>query len=745
MASPISTARIVKVADFELDLQSGELSRNGTRVVLAQQPFRLLVALIREPGIVLTREDLQRELWPEGTFVDFELGLNAAVKRLREALGDSATSPRFIETLPRRGYRFIATVQDGFKEPDRVHPGTAVSGVDNDGRAVLPPPVRADDASSQPAQSTRPAPVGRLPPRALKAGLIVLAATGLIAFTFSRGTVREGAGAPGARSARMTNVGTVRLAALSADGETVAYTRADGVQESLWIRKAGESNFVQLLDPVHGWFRSLTLSSDGFVYYNIIRAIDTAAGLHRVSIETGSIEKISDTAAACAFSPDGSRLAYVSTTSMGIRESHVVIRDANLANPRTLAVRRAPETFVKELKPAWSPDGTQLAVFETSKGAGPDLRLLLLDARDGNVRSVMTLGLVQVSGVLWLPDGDGLVVSARERRASPRRLWHVSIASGAKRPITHDLSDYTLAGVTPDGRSLVAVRGDVARGFWAAALNDLSGARQIAVDSGSLGGLEGIAWAPDDRLLYATANSENVDIWSVDWRTNRRRQLTSDSAEDYQPTVSSDGETVAFVSTRSGVPSIWSMSIDGSNQRQLTTGADSRPSFSPDGRWIAFQRDQVDTLPFKVWRVPTDQGGPTPLATDHTMRPAVSPDGKLIAHYWMTPEQWTLAVTAVSGGLPVRQFPLSPTHLDRVVRWSPDSRALAFIDGVGGVSNIWIQPLEGGSPQRLTNFTEGTMNTFDWSRDGSKLAWVRTTEVHDVVSIDLDAPDSVRR
>jgi Tol biopolymer transport system component len=79
------------------------------------------------------------------------------------------------------------------------------------------------------------------------------------------------------------------------------------------------------------------------------------------------------------------------------------------------------------------------------------------------------------------------------------------------------------------------------------------------------------------------------------------------------------------------------------------------------------------------------------------------------------------------------------------VRWTSDGRALAFIDGAGGASNIWMQPLDGGSPQRVTSFPEGTINTFDWSRDGSKLAWVRTTEVHDVVSIDLDAREDGKR
>jgi Tol biopolymer transport system component len=270
-------------------------------------------------------------------------------------------------------------------------------------------------------------------------------------------------------------------------------------------------------------------------------------------------------------------------------------------------------------------------------------------------------------------------------------------------------------------------------------VNDLGGARQVAAESGNLGGLEGVAWAPDDHLLYATAESNNVDIWSVDTRTNLRRQLTMDPAEDYQPTVSSDGR-IAFVSTHDGAPAIWVMSMDGTGARRLTTGVDTRPSFSPDGRWIAFQRDTVDTLPVTVWRVPSDTGAPSRVTTHHTIRPSVSPDGTSIAHYWMTPEQWMLAVTAATGGLPVRTFPLSPTHLERVARWSPDGQALAFIDGVGGVSNIWLQPLNGGDPRKLTNFPEG-VTTFDWSRDGSKLAWTRTTEVRDVVTVDLEARD----
>jgi len=96
---------------FALDLETGELKKDGVRIRLQNQPFQILKKLVEHPGRVVTREDLRHHLWPEDTFVDFESGLNTAANRLRLALSDSAESPRYVETLPRVGYRFIAPVE----------------------------------------------------------------------------------------------------------------------------------------------------------------------------------------------------------------------------------------------------------------------------------------------------------------------------------------------------------------------------------------------------------------------------------------------------------------------------------------------------------------------------------------------------------------------------------------------------------------------------------------------------------
>src|ERR1700722_18417330 len=110
MAQPAANPRVVRFGLFEIDLDSRELRKSGMRIKLQEQPFLILALLVERRGAIVTREELQRKLWPGDTFVDFDLSLNSAVKKLRQALNDDSGNPRFVETLYRRGYRFIAPV-----------------------------------------------------------------------------------------------------------------------------------------------------------------------------------------------------------------------------------------------------------------------------------------------------------------------------------------------------------------------------------------------------------------------------------------------------------------------------------------------------------------------------------------------------------------------------------------------------------------------------------------------------------
>src|SRR5512134_2055894 len=111
MNESVSSRRMVRFGVYELDLASGELRKGGLKIRLSGEPFQVLAMLLERSGQVVTREELQKKLWPEGTFVDFDHSLNTAINKIREALGDSAENPRFVETLSRRGYRFIASLE----------------------------------------------------------------------------------------------------------------------------------------------------------------------------------------------------------------------------------------------------------------------------------------------------------------------------------------------------------------------------------------------------------------------------------------------------------------------------------------------------------------------------------------------------------------------------------------------------------------------------------------------------------
>jgi cholera toxin transcriptional activator len=140
MTVPIQVRRY-RFGVFEADMATGELRRQGVRIKLNAQPFQVLCLLLSRPGELLTREEISRELWPDGTFVDYEHGVNAAINRIREALGDSAASPRFVETLARRGYRFVAPVEPVVSQGDRVAIAEAPMEVPSEQVAVEAPLV----------------------------------------------------------------------------------------------------------------------------------------------------------------------------------------------------------------------------------------------------------------------------------------------------------------------------------------------------------------------------------------------------------------------------------------------------------------------------------------------------------------------------------------------------------------------------------------------------------------------------
>src|ERR1700691_458643 len=174
-------AGLLRFGVFEVDLAAGELRKNGARVRLQEQPFQVLALLLRNAGRVVTRDELREKIWPADTFVDFDHSLNTAVNKIREALGDSASSPRFIETLARRGYRFIAPVQREAQSSPQTGAEPAAA------KTTAPVPQQSNQGSQQEVDASplHPELDVPIPRRGLTRGLFALIQVMYLSFYLS--------------------------------------------------------------------------------------------------------------------------------------------------------------------------------------------------------------------------------------------------------------------------------------------------------------------------------------------------------------------------------------------------------------------------------------------------------------------------------------------------------------------------------------------------------------------------------
>ena len=217
-----------------------------------------------------------------------------------------------------------------------------------------------------------------------------------------------------------------------------------------------------------------------------------------------------------------------------------------------------------------------------------------------------------------------------------------------------------------------------------------------------------------------------------------RRQLTSSSRNNFFPAVAKDGQSVVFVSNRTGHANIWKMDIDGGHQTQLTYGdADYRPLLSPDGNWLLYTRSLAHSNLGTLLKIGVNGNDPIPLSTQVWLHD-LSPDGKLL----VLQTKAGSAVVPFTGGEPARMTNVPKTHTylpegSPPVLWSPDGSALTYVETTNGVSNIWSQPLSHGQlhgpAQQLTKFVSDLIFWFAWSHDGKQLAICRGSVRSDVV------------
>jgi Tol biopolymer transport system component len=576
-------------------------------------------------------------------------------------------------------------------------------------------------------------------------GLLIAAAVGFVALVGAAAYWRMSAGSSGSPVVRpfdsvslnrLTTTGTAGLAAISDDGRYVAYVVTEDGKAGLWLRQVATSSNVQIVPSADVRYTGVSFSPDGsHVYYSFYPAGENLGVLYQVPVLGGGARRVMDDVdGEISFEPGGRRFAFVRGYP-DRQESAVMVADAEGANPKPLATRRAPNRFLLQSL-AWSPDGRAIAV-PADRSQDLQSEVVLVDAASGDLRTLGTHAWRRITHVAWLPDGQALLVNGQEAAGeASSQIWLMSVPDGEVRRVTNDLSTYAGLSLSADGKTFVSVRNELRARIWVLDSVGREDARAITTGAAADEGVQGMSWTPDGRLVFTSAAGGNSDIWVMDADGRNRVQLTSDPAHDTWPGITADGRQIIFVSERGGARGVWVMRIDGGEQRRLGSAiVGPRPSLSADGRWVFYSSEG------KNFRIPVEGGNPLEIGSGASggdalpegfHEPVPSPDGTMVAGHYTDREQRgeRIAVLPMDGG-PARRFPtvLIPAQ------WSGDGKSLIYTVSRGGATNLWRQSLAGGPAEQVTKFSDETIFRYAMSHDQKRWAIVRGNTSSDVVLV----------
>jgi Tol biopolymer transport system component/DNA-binding winged helix-turn-helix (wHTH) protein len=519
--------RIIHFSLFELDLAAGELRRNGAKVRLQEQPLQILITLLERPGELVRREELRAKLWPADTFVDFDHGLNAAVRRLRDALGDSAETPRFVETVARRGYRFIGPVQ-GLMSPTGE-----------------PCPLGGSET-----QSARKPQWLRI---ALVAGILLLAVGTIWWF------LRPAQPKPQLTERRLTanpDDAPVTSGVISPDGKYLAFTDKTG----FYLRQvdSGETHAVPLPKgfdaQAESWFPDST--------HLVVSSVDDPKkppSLWEVSIMGGTPRKLYDDGAFARVSPDGSKIAFLRSEN---EEIWLMQADGDSA-------RKIVSEEESGFGPvAWAPDGMRFAYVRTKYHYGSyelDTQIQVYDV--SSARSEVVLPLSELADDIGWANGGRLIYSLREPQPNVEdfNLWWVQLdartsrALGSGTRITSGQGSTRGISITRDGRRVALWRRTRQPDVYLTHLDgqgkSFSKPQRLTLDERQD---YPWSWTPDSKAVLFTSNRDGAfHIFKQGIDQTQPELLVGGSDDLYMPRLSPDGSVMLYlVTTKMGEPSV---------------------------------------------------------------------------------------------------------------------------------------------------------------------------------------------
>ena len=539
------------------------------------------------------------------------------------------------------------------------------------------------------------------------------------------------------RMTRLTSTGNVAFVDMSADGKYVAYRDGDAGKESLWVQQVATSQSVRVLGPVSG-LEAVRFTPDGnYLYYEQGYLNEWTSSLYRIAVLGGAPEKIAtdlsnlrDYPNSIDFSPDGKEVVFARHKDT---ENDLVTAHADGGGERRILTLQASETigFV-----AWAPDGQTIAFAIDEANIGAPNCIAFISSKGGKERRILR-SIFLISGIAWLPDQSGLIVTGWSA-AAENSLWVVSYPDGSVRRITTDIAEYFGVNLSRGSARLVSVQQQIDSWLWIAPALNPSQATQLRDGASNEDGHSGIHWLPDGRLVYARGRGQS-ELWLTDHDGSGRQQLTHTNASAYDPSATVAGTTIVFTycTLECDKPNIWRIDSDGSNLKQITNDSIPKraPEISPDEKWITYYSMQGP------WTMSLSSGERTNL-DPRGGTPSISPDGRWIAFgIWDEKEKEAKIEIVASDRKSPRRFLSLISELQTQdvaqlqVQWTATGDAITFVHTQNGVSNLWSKPIDGGPAKQLTNFTSLRIWSHAWSGDGKYLVMGRGNYSRDAVML----------
>ena len=665
-----------RFGQFELDLATRELRKNGLRIRIQEQQARILEALIERAGELVTREDLRERLWPADTFVDFERSLNAAVAKLRQVLADSAEQPRYVETVARRGYRFVAPVQACAPAQESAEPSSDSIAAE----AVAPTPTRSRRLWVWPVAAL---------------GVLVLASS----FLFRTGPRAASSGQPPPVSFVIPPPEGTRIhpmSAVSADGTKVAFVAVDpSGHRTLWVRALASESSIRLPNTDEAITPFFSADSQHIGYF-------ADGKLKRIPTLGGSAQTLCNVNQPAGGTWNRENVIVFSQLGRLYRVSAGGGPSTELVRPDTLAGQIKLDTW-----PQFLPDGRHFIV-STATHTGT------LNA----IRTEILLGAIDSKNRKWL-------VNSRSRAAlTPlgRLLFRRDDSLVAQ---TLDLSRERLVGEP------VAVAQD---------LNRVSGGVFIDVKPGMPNGVVPAPFSASDNgvlVYHASPPPRRQLVW---FNREGKRLGVAGESRDYMQIVLSPDEQWAALAIRNARSlihwNIWLLLLSTNVLSRLTfgEGRDADPAWSPQSDRVvygAYQPEQGEKI--DLMQVTLGEPAPKRIYSDgDANKPEVwSPDNRYLL---FRRNEQTVLTLPTSGDRNPAVLLHSP-YIKQGFRFSPDGHWVAYASTDSGAEEIYVASFPGMTGTRQVSTGGGYSPV--WRKDGQELFYM--TELGDVMSTGVKA------